>query len=364
MRVGVEVSASQLSRAGAARYSRQILTALRAAAQPATEIIPLWAMPNLRWPAPGLTRKAWVLYWEWVYCPVVLPIRLRRLNLDILHLTHPLPFFAHSAPAGLCVVATILDVLPISNPEWFGRWMGWRLRRWLRQTASRAHYVLAISEYTRFQLHARLSIPLERCSVTPLAAAPAPPLTPVQAAAPPYLLTVGTLEPRKNLKSVLRAYQQVKLADPATPPLWIVGGGGWGNVRVEELVAQLGLAAAVRVLSYVDDARLAELYRDARALIYPSLAEGFGLPPLEAMQAGCPVITSNTSALPEVVGEAALLVDPLDEAALAQAIRAVCTDSALSARLRAQGMARAALFSWGRCARETLAAYQHARAFA
>lgn len=357
MRVGLEISPIQFSRAGAARYSLQILRALQQKNSKQFEIFPLWAIPKWHMPAPGLARKLWVLYWEWAYCTVFLPMRMRQLRLDVLHCTVPLPFFDHTVPRATHVIATVLDVLPLSHPEWFGRWMGWRLRRWLRHTVNHAHHTLAISAYTRTQLNLHLGFPLERCTVTYLASSITP-LPPSAIQPMPYLLTVGTLEPRKNLDLVLRAYQRAKSVQPALPPLWIVGGEGWGGGNVGKLAAQLGIATDIQILGFVSDERLAELYRDARALIYPSLEEGFGLPPLEAMQCGCPVITSNTSSLPEVVGRAALMVNPLSAQELAQAINMVCDDDALVAQLRVAGMEQAAQFSWERCANETLVAYQ------
>ena len=168
----------------------------------------------------------------------------------------------------------------------------------------------------------------------------------------PYVLYVGALEPRKNLPTLVRAFGQVRREQPGLQ-LVVVGGRRWKSSRL--LPRDL---EAVRLTGYVPDELLPALYTGAAAFCFPSLAEGFGLPVLEAMACGTPVITSTTSSLPEVAGEAALLVDPLDEHALAGAVRRVLTDADLAHDLRERGRQRAAIFSWTRSAEMTLAVYQ------
>lgn len=166
----------------------------------------------------------------------------------------------------------------------------------------------------------------------------------------PYVLAVGTLEPRKNLERLLDAWL---LLDPAlreSHDLALVGPRGWDD---DSIVAKAE-AAHAKLLGRVSDDELRALYAGASAFAYPSLYEGFGLPPLEAMAAGAPVLTSNVSSLPEVVGDAGLTVDPYDVQAIADGVRTLLTDTALAERLRAAGRERAAGFSWDRTARETL----------
>src|SRR5262249_14493042 len=156
----------------------------------------------------------------------------------------------------------------------------------------------------------------------------------------PLILYVGTLEPRKNLPTLIRAFAAIRAATGAT--LVIAGGRGWFYDEIFRTVRELGLTDAVRFPGYVPDAELALWYNSARVFVYPSLYEGFGLPALEALACGVPVVAANTSALPEVVGDAGLLVDPQSEAALAEALRTVLTDPALAARLAAAGPPQAA----------------------
>jgi glycosyltransferase involved in cell wall biosynthesis len=140
--------------------------------------------------------------------------------------------------------------------------------------------------------------------------------------------------------------------------LVIAGKAQWRESEVYGAVQQAGLEGRVVFPGYVDDADLPALYSAATVFVYPSLYEGFGLPPLEAMACGTPVISSDAASLPEVVGDAALLVDPTDSTALAQALRAVLTQPSLQADLRGRGLDQAALFSWERCAAQTLAVYR------
>jgi len=173
----------------------------------------------------------------------------------------------------------------------------------------------------------------------------------------PYVLAVGTLEPRKNLIALLRAVAQLP-AD--TPPLVLVGARGWGHSPLFDEVQRLGIASRVRFTGFVDDDLLPHLYSTALTFVYPSLYEGFGLPVLEALACGAPVITSNTSSLPEVVGSAAVLIDPRNAPELAARLSQLLLDADSRAALSALGPAQAARFTWQRTAQRTLEVYTEA----
>src|SRR5262245_40927137 len=196
----------------------------------------------------------------------------------------------------------------------------------------------------------------------------------------PYLLYVGTVQPRKNLVRLIEAFAQLDDRRPTTDDrrptagqiiapnlqsaicnlqLVIAGKRGWLTEEIERRAAELGVAERVRFTGYVADEDLPSLLSGALAFVLPSLYEGFGMPVLEAMACGAPVLASNTSSLPEVAGDAALLVDPTDTAALADGLARLATDAGLRAELRARGLARAAEFTWDRCAAETLAVLKH-----
>jgi glycosyltransferase involved in cell wall biosynthesis len=178
----------------------------------------------------------------------------------------------------------------------------------------------------------------------------------------PYILSVNSPDPRKNLQHAVRSFARM-VSQEAMPGLTLVltGHAGLGPDTLRETVNGLpGARGRVVLTGYVDDGDLAPLYCGATAFVYPSLYEGFGLSALEAMQCGTPVVASNSSSMPEVVGGAGILVDPHDGDALCQAMLDLCRDSALRARMREQSLARAARFTWERCTRETLAAYRAA----
>ena len=174
-----------------------------------------------------------------------------------------------------------------------------------------------------------------------------------------YVLAVGTLEPRKNLTTLLHAFARLRQGGDVDPGLQLVlaGARGWLDGPIFRTVRALGLEQTVRFPGFIDDDDLPAVYSGAALFVFPSLYEGFGLPLLEAMACGVPVITSNVASMPEVAGDAALLVDPRDAGGLAAAIARALRDRKLRARLRAAGLARAGQFSWETAARRTLDAY-------
>lgn len=173
-----------------------------------------------------------------------------------------------------------------------------------------------------------------------------------------YVLFVGTLEPRKNLARLVDAFEKAVLATDAPDVLVLCGGAGWKNDDVFARIEQSPVRARIRVLGYVPDDELAAAYSGCSMFVYPSVSEGFGLPPLEAMACGAPVLTSNSSALPETVGDAALLVDPLATDAIADGMIRILTDEALRARLVDSGAARARDLGWDAVAARTVEVYE------
>jgi alpha-1,3-rhamnosyl/mannosyltransferase len=175
-----------------------------------------------------------------------------------------------------------------------------------------------------------------------------------------YLLTVGTFEPRKNLRTIIEAFERLPEALRRRYPLVLAGAPGWGDTEIAQRVEALVRSGDVRLAGYVPREELPALYSGAAVFVYASLYEGFGLPPLEAMACGAPVIASSASSLPEVVGEAGVLVDPLDAMALAESMQALLEDAPRREALAAAGVARAAGFTWRRCAEKALGVYRRA----
>ena len=298
-----------------------------------------------------------------VWMQFVLPGVLRRVRPDLAHFTNYLAPLFCPVPYVVSVHDMSLSLLPECHTL---------KKRLLTSTfvpsvARGARLVLTPSESTRHDVVRLLGIDPARVRSIPYA--PPPGFGPVAAGPeglatayglrPPYFLYVGTIEPRKNLERTLRAFARLAAAHP-DHRFVLAGQIGWGCEGVLREAARPELKDRVQVLGYVAEDDLPLLYAHAEALVYPSLYEGFGLPVVEAMACGCPVITSNGSSLSEVAGDAALLVDPHDEGALAAALEAVAGDAALRAALRERGLAHVARYTWARTARETALAYRDA----
>lgn len=230
-----------------------------------------------------------------------------------------------------------------------------------RWSARTAHHLIAVSQTTAADLQTYYNTATQKITVIHEAAnwpqvAWAEPFVRSRYNLPvDYALYVGTLQPRKNLARLIQAYHRLNQRQPLTWDLVLAGAGGWESDALRRLVADLHLADRVHFLGYIPDEALSALYYGARFFCFPSLFEGFGLPVLEAQLHGVPVMTANNSALPEIAGDAALLVDPTDVDAIADAMLQLSQDEALRQRLIAAGYENVKRFSWEKAARETLA---------
>jgi alpha-1,3-rhamnosyl/mannosyltransferase len=269
-------------------------------------------------------------------------------------------------------VVTVHDLSWIRHPETHPADRVRIMNSALPRVLERARHVIVDSEFTRAEVGSHYGVPRARLSVVPLGVSQAfRPLT-TQECAPAlaargleygsYVLALGTLEPRKNLAAVLTAYARLDAGTRRRHPLAVAGMEGWKMDQLAAPLRELVQGGDVRLLGYVPQAELPALYSGARLFVYPSLYEGFGLPPLEAMACGTPVIVSNRSSLPEVVGDAGEAVDPLDGDELLARLQALLEDDALRARHSAAGVARARAFTWRRCAELTIEAYRKALA--
>ncbi|MFL5386511.1 MAG: glycosyltransferase family 4 protein [Longimicrobiaceae bacterium] len=268
---------------------------------------------------------------------------------------------------------TQYDLSYVRFPEIYGAAYQ-RTMRTAMESVREGDCVLTSSESTRAELCERGVAPPERIFVAPLGADPrtfhpcgdAERLRAVREryGIPdgPYLLSVNTPNPRKNVRHAVAAFARAAREEGVREHTLVLVGHAEPGTDPDPVEAADGLRGRVVRTGYVDDEELAPLYGGATAFVYPSLYEGFGLTPLEAMQCGTPVIASNTSSLPEVVGDAGILLDPTDGDALCQAILDLCRDEGLRARMREQSLARAARFSWERYTRAVLDAYRAALA--
>jgi glycosyltransferase involved in cell wall biosynthesis len=259
-------------------------------------------------------------------------------------------------------VCTIHDLIPLDHPEWFNRrfsaWYEWLLPR----LAKKIQHIIAISQFTKQRIVERLGVRPEKVTVIPNGVDERfSPRTPEEIEAvrrslginaPAYLLYVGSLEPRKNLPRLLQAWARVQPLLGVEVELVVAGAKG--NSRVFESARLDPLPPRVQFTGYVSDEQLPCLYSGALALVYPSLYEGFGLPPLEAMACGTPVVTSNGTSLPEVAADVAVLVDPEDIDSIAEGIQRVVASSALRDNMRLLGLDRASQTTWDSAAQRTL----------
>jgi glycosyltransferase involved in cell wall biosynthesis len=318
-----------------------------------------------RWP--NFTLRTTLPHTPLVRVPLTLSAELRRHPVDLLHVQFTAPPFCPCP-----VVASIHDLSFEHLPKTFKRRSRMQLRLTVRQTARNAARILALSEYSRGDIIETYGIEPERVSVIP-PAAPGhfAPVTDVLELArvrrnygieDEYILSVGSIQPRKNLARLIAAYASLRRLRPQAklPQLVLVGKKAWLFDETLRAATEHGLTSDIIFTGYVPEADLPPLYSGACCFIYPSYFEGFGLPVLEAMQCGTPVIAGNRTSLPEVVGDAGLLVDPFDEQALALAMARVIENSDLAAELCVKGLKRAREFSWRKTARMTLEVYKQA----
>ena len=299
---------------------------------------------------------------------LAMPLVLLPRGYDLVHDLYHFPPYLYPTP--YTRVMTIGDLTPLLLPTHRSANVVWH-RLLVARLARRCHHIVTFSACSKRDIVRLLGVGPENVTVTHLAAderfspgdaRAARDMLQAKYAIPTqrFFLQVGTIEPRKNLRATLAAFRQIAAETPDVS-LAIVGPEGWGATELDDLANVPELSGRVVKLGHVPEDDLVQLYRAATALVYPSLYEGFGLPPLEAMQSGCPTIVSQTSSLPEVVGDAGLLVDPNDPGELAARMLQVAQDRELGIALMQKGLARAQSFSWQRTAEATLGGYDRAR---
>lgn len=318
-----------------------------------------------RWP--NFVVRSTLPHTPLVRIPLTLSAELRRHPVDILHVQFTSPPFAPCP-----VVVSIHDLSFEHLPETFNRRSWAQLRLTVRRSARKARRVLALSEYTRQDIISTYKISPNLVTAIPLGTAPHfRPITDEKelqrvrhtyGIARNYILSVGSIQPRKNLGRLAQAYARLRerLPENELPQLVIVGKRAWLYREILREIEQLRTDDCVITTGYVPECDLPALYSGAICFVYPSYFEGFGLPPLEAMKCGAPVITGDRTSLPEVVGDAGLLVNPFDVDAIASAMQRVITDSKLRSELKLKGLNRAGMFDWRETARQTLEVYREA----
>lgn len=274
------------------------------------------------------------------------------------------------ALASCPVVLTVHDLIPLRIGDGWPESEVKRFRKTLARSVAKARRIITVSDFTKRDLLSEFKVPEEKIDVVWWGVentTPAPSdngssdrVTKLHGVRSPFFIAFGGESPRKNVFRILEAFSRFTNEPPGEVQLVLLGVTSRAKRNFSSMIDKLGIATNVLLLEYLDDATVAELMRRAEALIYTTLYEGFGLPVLEAMVAGTAVITSNVTSLPEIAGDAALLVDPTDCQAIAGAMRACFTNKDLRAGLKARGLRRIRDFSWDSVARRTLNVYEKA----
>lgn len=368
MHIGIDARLVYQTRAGIGQYTLRLSHALAqrfkddhfTLLQDRRETAPLVGAPNVT--AAGCLVPSHHRLEQWF-----LPWSVNRLQVDVFHSPDFIPPMRARGPS----VITVHDLAFLIYPHFLTRDSA-RYYGQIDRAIRRADQIITVSESTKHDLIRMLGAPEDKISVIYEAADPL--FQPLDRASAlqhvrelfelpeEFILFVSTIEPRKNVSGLLRAYRRLRDDYRLTPALVLVGARGWLCSDVDRLVEELGLAQHCFFLGSVGAHDLLHLYNAARCLVHVAFYEGFGLPPLEAMACGTPVIASNVSSLPEVVGDAALLVNPEHDEEITVALWRLLTDSALWAELRAKGLQRATAFSWDRAAQQTMEVYRRAAA--
>jgi glycosyltransferase involved in cell wall biosynthesis len=359
LRVDFDMTPALVSGAGIGRYASELAEALTA-----RDDVDLHVEQAYGGAASGAAgRVARGLWREGLYYPLLLGRRARRARAQLVHC--PAPYGVRTG--GVPLILAAHDVLPLRHPELFTRAMVLHMRHVSARHLRRAERVTCGSEHVRRELIELVGVRPERARVVPYGvpagfrpmAADRERLRERFGIEGEYVLCVGTLEPRKNLRVALQAYRGLG-ERRAGLSLVMAGGRGWRNEAFERELAES--PDGVVMTGRVTDDELVELYAGAACFLFPSLGEGIGLPLLEAMSCGTPVIASDRTSLPELVGDAGLLVDPSDSHAIGAAIARILDEPQLAAELRERGLRRSERHTWGACAEATVAVYRDALA--
>jgi glycosyltransferase involved in cell wall biosynthesis len=316
-----------------------------------------------RWP--NFKVRSTLPHTPLIRIPLTLSAELRKHPVDVLHVQFTAPPFCPCP-----FVVSIHDLSFEHLPQTFKRRSRTQLRLTVRHSARRAARIQSLSQHTRSDIMETYGIEAARIEAIPLAAPDhfcrVSDIRELQRVRHnygiegDYILSVGSIQPRKNLARLVKAYAQLRGVCSADklPKLVLVGKCAWLYDETLRALDQTGVKDSVVLTGYVPESDLPALYSSALCFVYPSYFEGFGLPPLEAMKCGTPVVVGNRTSLPEVVGDAGLTVDPFDIDAIAGSIRKLMNDSTLRAKLSQKGQERASSFTWRETARQTLQIYQ------
>jgi glycosyltransferase involved in cell wall biosynthesis len=373
MRVAIDYTAAIYQSAGVGRFVRSLVKALAELdreneyvlvyADPPRGVKPSFpGAPNfvpLRVPVPD---RVLTILWHRLGLPV--PIDLITGRVDVFHS----PDFVLPPVMRAAKVLTVHDLAFLLHPECADAGLRNYLERTVPRSVARSDFILADSEHTKDDLICLLGVAPEKIEVVPGGVDPE--FSPVEDAGRreemrrtigeghPYILNLGVIEPRKNLVRLIEAFEMLKSRHDLPHRLVLAGKKGWLSDDIYRRAERSPLASEILFPGFVSEQDLPLLYAAADLFVFPSLYEGFGLPPLEAMASGVPVVVSRSSSLPEVVGDAALMVRPENAEELSEAMARVLTDDGLRTAMVARGLQQSRRFTWGAAAQRMLAAYR------
>ncbi|HEX6816868.1 MAG TPA: glycosyltransferase family 1 protein [Ktedonobacterales bacterium] len=372
MRIAIDYTPATVSRHGIGRYTRSLVEAVLRldgtdeivlfSAERPHESDALPAGPNVCTRVFPVGQRVMTILWDRARVP--LPLELLVGGADVVHG----PAFAPPPSLSMRRIATVHDVAYLTIPDFIAPKFVAYQQSLLPRTIKRMDHVITDSQCTAEDVISLLGVPREKVTAIPLGVDASfarvrdeECLTAFDAQhglTHPLVLAVGIMERRKRYDALVRAFAAARTAEGGPKMLAIAGSKGWGAEETLQAVRECGAEDAVKFLDYVPDADLATLYSTADVLAMPARYEGFGLPVVEAMACGTPVVCSGTGSLPEVVGDAGLVVDVQVEGALADALVRATSDAALRETLARRGVERAATFTWERTARQTLEVYR------
>jgi len=321
--------------------------------------LPIPAIPQAKYfqakPLRSMSWRTWSVF--------AFPRALKKDGIDIAHVQYSIPLYAPCP-----VVTSVHDISFKRHPEFFRLKDRLILDAGFKRASKRAAKILALSEYTKKEMLDLYDIRPEKIAVVyPGVDEQFKPMdrdicratiADKYGVSSPFILTLGVIQPRKNLPRLLEGFAKLKEADKSAPDLVIVGKYGWKETNLLERIAELKLSEHVILTGYAPQEDLPVFYNAADVFIYPSVYEGFGLPPLEAMACGTPVITGNQTSLPEVIGEAGIMVGPYDPAAFTKALVNVLSNETLRAEMSSKGLKQASKFTWDKTATQVLEIYR------
>lgn len=350
MRIGIDVREGlREKRAGKGEYVRRLVSQLLLYPGHTFVLLsdaplpPEWRQPKVK----AVVIRSPFLLWHFLvflYLEFLRPIDVYLSTTSVI-----VPAFVRSVP----VVTTLFDFVSFLFPERHQLRATLIEKFWMKPALRYSRRLLAISESTKTDAARLFKVDPAKITVSYLGPALLTEAEPVELPSSPTILFVGTLEPRKNLVTLIQAFNQLRSGGTVVS-LLLAGSWGWQSGEIKAAIKESPFAADIRVLGHVSEAQKLYLYQHATVLAFPSWYEGFGMPPLEAMALNLPVVAANTSSLPEVVGEAALSVSPNSVEELASALRQVLTDPALREQLKQKGLEQSRKFSWRNTADVTL----------